>query len=66
MLTGGVGLVVGTLFGGLIEGQIQTLISFQGSLTSWWTKIVIGVLLLLFIVMQRFIVGSVSSLRQRA
>jgi galactofuranose transport system permease protein len=53
LLTGGVGLVLGTLFGGLIEGTIQTLISFNGSLTSWWTKIFIGGLLFVFIVTQR-------------
>ena len=58
LLTGGVGLVFGTLFGGLIEGTIQTLISFNGSLTSWWTKIFIGGLLFVFIVTQRSIVTS--------
>jgi simple sugar transport system permease protein len=63
LLTGGVGLVVGTLFGGLIQGSIQTLISFDGRLTSWWTKIVIGALLLIFIVAQRFILRSFTSLK---
>jgi galactofuranose transport system permease protein len=58
LLTGGVGLVFGTLFGGLIEGTIQTLITFNGSLTSWWTKIFIGVLLFVFIVTQRSIMSS--------
>ena len=66
LLTGGVGLVAGTLFGGLIQGVIQTLISFDGTLTSWWTKIVIGVLLFLFIVAQRFILRSFTTLRQAA
>jgi galactofuranose transport system permease protein len=58
LLTGGVGLVVGTLFGGLIEGMIQTLISFNGSLTSWWTKIFIGGLRFAFIVTQRSMMSS--------
>ena len=40
LLTGGVGYVVGTLFGVLILGIIQTLISFDGTLSSWWTRIV--------------------------
>lgn len=66
LLTGGVGLVAGTLFGGLIQGVIQTIISFQGTLTSWWTKIVIGVLLFLFIVAQRTILRSFTTLRQAA
>jgi simple sugar transport system permease protein len=53
LLTGGSGYMVGTLFGVLIYGTIQTLISFQGSLSSWWTKIVIGLLLLAFCLLQR-------------
>jgi ribose/xylose/arabinose/galactoside ABC-type transport system permease subunit len=53
LLSGGVGYVAGSLLGVLVLGVIQTLISFQGTLSSWWTKIAIGTLLLLFIVMQR-------------
>jgi len=52
LLTGGSGYVVGTLFGVLIYGTIQTIISFQGDLSSWWTKIVIGLLLLAFCLLQ--------------
>lgn len=53
LLSGGVGYLAGTLFGVLILGVIQTLISFDGTLSSWWTRIVIGVLLLVFCVLQR-------------
>ncbi len=53
LLSGGVGYVIGTLFGVLILGVIQTLISFDGSLSSWWTRIVIGALLFLFCLLQR-------------
>jgi simple sugar transport system permease protein len=49
MLTGGVGYVFGTLFGVLITGVIQTLIQFEGTLSSWWTNIVVGALALVFI-----------------
>jgi simple sugar transport system permease protein len=56
LLAGGVGYVVGSVFGVLVLGTVQTLISFQGTLSSWWTKIVIGVLLLAFIALQRLIV----------
>jgi simple sugar transport system permease protein len=66
LLTGGIGLVAGTLFGGLIQGTIQTLIAFDGSLTSWWTKIVIGILLFVFIVLQRAILGSFTTLQRTA
>jgi simple sugar transport system permease protein len=53
LLAGGVGYVAGTLFGVLILGIIQTLIAFDGTLSSWWTRIVVGVLLLLFCLLQR-------------
>jgi galactofuranose transport system permease protein len=55
LLTGGVGFVAGTFFGVLIQGVIQTIISFEGTLSSWWTKIVIGLLLLVFILLQRLL-----------
>jgi simple sugar transport system permease protein len=51
-----VGYVAGSVVGVMVLGVIQTLISFQGTLSSWWTKIAIGTLLLLFIVMQRLLV----------
>lgn len=53
LLTGGTGYVFGTLVGVMTMGLIQTYIVFDGSLSSWWTKIVIGVLLLFFIVLQK-------------
>ncbi|MCH1866082.1 sugar ABC transporter permease YjfF [Nocardioides sp. CFH 31398] len=53
LLAGGRGLVVGSLLGVLVLGTIQTFISFDGTLSSWWTKIVIGALVLVFVVMQR-------------
>ncbi len=52
LLTGGVGNVIGSLFGVLIKGTIETFITFQGTLSSWWTKIVIASLLCFFIVLQ--------------
>jgi ribose/xylose/arabinose/galactoside ABC-type transport system permease subunit len=52
MLSGGSGYVVGTLFGVLITVLIQTLIQFNGKLSSWWTSIVIGILTLVFIGVQ--------------
>ncbi|EEP70144.1 monosaccharide-transporting ATPase [Micromonospora sp. ATCC 39149] len=55
LLTGGSGYVFGTLLGVLVLGVIQTLITFDGSLSSWWTKIVIGGLLFAFILLQRLV-----------
>lgn len=55
LLTGGVGYVAGTFLGVLIQGVIQTIISFEGTLSSWWTKIVIGLMLFVFILFQRLL-----------
>ena len=56
LLTGGVGYMVGTLFGVLLKAAIPTLITFNGNLSSWWGKIATGALLLLFICIQRAVV----------
>jgi simple sugar transport system permease protein len=55
LLSGGVGLLAGTLVGVLIFAMIQTIITFQGNINSWWTKIIIGLLLLVFILLQKLI-----------
>jgi simple sugar transport system permease protein len=62
LLTGGVGFVGGTVMGVLILGLIQTIINFQGNLNTWWTKIVVGLLVLAFIVLQ----NAVSAASHRA
>lgn len=61
LLTGGFGYVLGTFFGVMIQGIIQTFISFEGTLSSWWTKIAIGLLLFLFILFQRMLSARRSS-----
>ena len=57
LLTGGVGYMVGTLFGVLLKSVIPALITFNGNLLSWWGKIATGALLLLFICIQRAVVS---------
>ncbi|MNU10639.1 Inner membrane ABC transporter permease protein YjfF [compost metagenome] len=42
----------------MLLGLVQTYIIFDGTLSSWWTKIVIGGLLFLFIVLQRLIFAA--------
>jgi simple sugar transport system permease protein len=64
LLTGGAGFVAGTLIGILIQGLIQTYITFDGTLSSWWTKILIGLLLFAFILMQKAIL-FLSSLNKK-
>jgi simple sugar transport system permease protein len=56
VLTGGSGYVVGSLLGVMVYGLIEISITYIG-VDSWWTKIVIGSLLLVFVVLQRFIVS---------
>ncbi|WP_285188662.1 MULTISPECIES: galactofuranose ABC transporter, permease protein YjfF [unclassified Rhodococcus (in: high G+C Gram-positive bacteria)] len=53
LLTGGRGYVLGSVVGVLILGAIQTFIAFDGTLSSWWTRITVGTLLLVFVVAQR-------------
>jgi len=53
ILSGGSGYVFGSLLGVLVYGLIQTIITFQDNLSSWWTRIFIGILLLVFILLQR-------------
>jgi len=57
LLTGGYGYIAGALSGVLVLGAIQTLIAFDGTLSSWWTRIVIGGLLFVFCVVQRVFGG---------
>ena len=52
LLTGGVGNVIGTLFGVLIKGTIDTLVNTNGKLLSSWSSIAISALLCFFIVLQ--------------
>ena len=56
LMTGGVGYMIGTLFGVLLKSAIPAIITFNGNLLSWWGKIATGVLLLLFIFIQRVVV----------
>ena len=59
-LTGGVGNVLGTLFGVLIHGSIVSILQFNGTLSSWWTRIGVGLLTLIAIGIQ-----SIFYLRQK-
>ena len=52
--TGGVGTVIGSMVGVLIQGIIQTLVTYQ-NLNTWWTKVTIAAILCFFILVQRVI-----------
>jgi simple sugar transport system permease protein len=63
LLTGGVGYIAGSFLGVMIYGVIQTIISYEGTLSSWWTKIVIGLLLFIFILLQRVLSARRSAVK---
>lgn len=55
LLTGGVGYVIGTFIAVMTLGTIQTFLTLNGSLTPWWIKIVIGILLFTFVGLQKLL-----------
>ncbi len=52
MLTGGVGNVIGSFFGVLINGTISTIVKTNGKLLSSWSNIAVAALLCFFIALQ--------------
>lgn len=52
LLTGGVGNVIGSLFGVLINGTITSIVQTNGKLASSWPNILTAILLCFFIVLQ--------------
>ena len=57
MLTGGVGNIIGTLFGVLSLSTIQNIVSSAGFDQAWWTGITIAVMLCLFLVIQSIVLA---------
>lgn len=66
LLTGGIGGIGGTVLGVLILGIIQTAITFEGTLSSWWAKIATGVLLLVFVLLQRVLTAGARQRTQKS
>jgi simple sugar transport system permease protein len=67
LLTGGVGYVIGTFIAVMTLGTIQTYLTLDGSLTPWWIRIVIGILLFAFVGLQKLLSrqGLLPGLRRR-
>ncbi len=59
LLSGGRGHVLGTVLGILMFGTLQAAILFDGRLSSWWMRIVVGGLILAFLLLQRMLLGRV-------
>ncbi|BBZ35087.1 ABC transporter permease [Mycolicibacterium confluentis] len=60
LLSGGVGFVLGSVIGVLVLGTIQTFVT-AANLDSYWTRIMTGVLLLVFVLVQRLVVRKTGS-----
>ncbi len=63
MLTGGVGNIIGTLFGVLSLATIQNIVSSAGLDQAWWTGITIAAMLCIFLVIQSVIMAKKKKLR---
>ena len=58
MLTGGVGNVIGTLFGVLSLSTIQNIVSSAGLDQAWWTGITIAAMLCIFLLIQSIVMAQ--------
>ena len=57
MLTGGVGNIIGTVFGVLSLALIQNIVSSAGLDDAWWTGITVAGMLCIFLVVQSIIIA---------
>ncbi|MBQ8945424.1 MAG: sugar ABC transporter permease YjfF [Lachnospiraceae bacterium] len=60
MLTGGVGNIIGTLFGVLSLSTIKNIVSSAGFDQAWWTGITVAVMLCIFLVIQSVVLARKS------
>ncbi len=60
MLTGGVGNIIGTLFGVLSLSTIKNIVASAGFDQAWWTGITVAVMLCIFLVIQSIVLARKS------
>ncbi len=58
MLTGGVGNIIGTLFGVLALSTIQNIVASAGLDQAWWTGITIAAMLCIFLLIQSIVMAQ--------
>ena len=58
MLTGGVGNIIGTLFGVLSLSTIQNIVASAGLDEAWWTGITIAAMLCIFLLIQSIVMAQ--------
>ena len=57
VLTGGVGNIIGTLFGVLSLSTIKNIVSSLGLDEAWWTNITVAAMICLFLVVQSLVLS---------
>ena len=57
VLTGGVGNIIGTLFGVLSLSTIKSIVSPLGLDEAWWTNITVAAMICLFLVVQSLVLS---------
>lgn len=57
VLTGGVGNIIGTLFGVLSLNTIKSIVSSLGLDEAWWTNITVAAMICLFLVVQSLVLS---------
>jgi len=60
LLSGGVGNIIGTLFGVLSLSTIKNIVTSLGLEDAWWTNITVGVMLCVFLLIQSIILSRRS------
>jgi len=60
LLTGGSGRIIGSFFGVLIYGLVFKLPAYISAFREWWAQILVGVLVLVFILIQTAIAGRTN------
>lgn len=66
LLTGGVGNIIGTLFGVLSLAVIQNIVSSAGLEQAWWSGITIAAMLCLFLIIQSVVIAGKNKARSKA
>lgn len=57
VLTGGIGNIIGTLFGVLSLSTIKNIVSSRGLDEAWWTNITVAAMICLFLVVQSLVLS---------
>lgn len=65
IITGGSGYVLGSVVGGLVYSTMNLILSRDGRVPATWATIITGVLLLLFVLLQRVIISTAEKAEEK-